>query len=41
MQITEYRSGKKSYDFKVSKRDLIKLLNSFVEDYKAEGFWLS
>ena len=37
MQITEYKTGRKSYDFKISKEDMAKFVSSLVSSYIENG----
>lgn len=40
MKITKYKSGRESYDFKVNRKDLVKLLTSVIENNKGYNYWL-
>lgn len=40
MEITKYRDGKESYDFKISKKCLVGLLSSVIENNGSYQYWL-
>ena len=37
MEITEYKTGRKSYDFKIDKEDMAKFVSSLVSSYIKDG----
>jgi len=40
MKITKYKGGRESYDFKISRKHLVELLSSVIENNSSYQWWL-